>query len=184
MAKYLSTRRSVYNRGKPPIWFLDALVTWARRTPLAFFAPNKRRDVYWSVASVLGPWEGLEHRRAVMCEILRVLAGFESSWTMDVGRDHTNPNVDSPLNEEAGLFQVSPDSMDLDRSLWIFIDERLKSTDPQAFLKAMKTDAQLAIEYAAMVLRVTTRHHGPVRDGKINAHLRRAAVEEFERLLL
>jgi hypothetical protein len=180
---YRQTLAEVTNRGRPPTSFLNDLVEWARLAPVELFAPSRRRDVYWSVAQELGPWEGLPHRRAVMLEVLRVLAGFESSWNWRDGRDITNPNEDAPENEETGIFQVSADSMDLDRGLYDYIREKCGSTKPEIFIAAMKTDKHLAIEYAARLLRVTVRHNGPVSRKEINPWLSRAAVAEFQRIV-
>lgn len=177
------TLAPVSNRGSPPLSFLKELVAWARRAPLELFAPNRRRDVYWSVSQELGPWEGLPHRRAVMLEVLRVLAGFESSWRWGESRDTSNPNADTLANEETGIFQVSADSMDLDRGLFDFVRERCGSARPDVFIAGMKADKHLAIEYAVRLLRVTTRHNGPVSRKEINPWLSRNAVAEFQRLV-
>src|SRR5437868_10214862 len=80
-----ATRQPVSNRGVPPDSFLDELVAWGKIAPDEIFAPNSNKDVYSNVVGVLGPWEDLRHRRAVMLEVMRVLAGFESSWDWNAG---------------------------------------------------------------------------------------------------
>lgn len=183
MSLYIATKRRVLTRGRPPDSFLDRLVRWGRHAPDAVFAPNDRHDIYAIIHEKLGPWRDLLHRRAAMLEALRVLAGFESSWRWTEGRDHTNPNVDRPANEETGAFQVSADSMDLDPGLREYVVAVLGSDDTALFIQQMKRDPDFAIGYAARVLRVTTAHHGPVKRLEIVPWLYRPAMREFERLL-
>lgn len=75
------------------------------------FALNAYDDVYSSVRSSLGPWKEGNHRRAVMLEVMRVLAGFESSWVWTAGRDVTNASSITPETIEAGAWQVSANSI-------------------------------------------------------------------------
>jgi hypothetical protein len=82
---YHATKHRVLNRGVPPDSFLDELVAWGRTAPDDIFLPNPHKDIYSNVFKVLGPWHDLRHRRAVMLEIMRVLAGFESSWHWNEG---------------------------------------------------------------------------------------------------
>jgi len=172
----------VSNRGFAPQAFLDELVAWCKRAPVEVFAQNSRFDIYSAVREDLGPWKGLLHRRAVMCEVLRVLGGFESSWNWLEGHDIKNPKENSVLTKSAGIFQVSADSMGLDRSLRAFAYGYL-ATDPAEFRSVMMTNHEFAFGYTARLLRITTGHHGPVRDGFINPWLRRASVEQFISLL-
>ncbi len=72
-----ATKHEVFNRGVPPDSFLDQLVDWGKEAPDEIFAPNPHADIYSNVVGVLGPWQGLQHRRAAMLEVMRVLAGFE-----------------------------------------------------------------------------------------------------------
>jgi hypothetical protein len=97
-----ATRQPVSNRGVPPDSFLDELVAWGKIAPDEIFAPNSNKDVYSNVVGVLGPWEDLRHRRAVMLEVMRVLAGFESSWDWNAGVDVTNRTSVTPDTIEAG----------------------------------------------------------------------------------
>jgi hypothetical protein len=70
------TKQKVLNRGIPTDSFLNELIAWGRTASDDIFVPNENADVYSSVVEVLGPWQGLPHRRAAMLEVMRVLAGF------------------------------------------------------------------------------------------------------------
>lgn len=108
---YIATKHKVLNRGIPPTPFLDELVAWGKIADAEIFAPNAFDDIYSSVKSSLGPWQDGNHRRAVMLEVMRVLAGFESSWDWNAGRDITNSSSITPETIEAGAWQVSANSM-------------------------------------------------------------------------
>ena len=90
---FQATKQRVLNWGVSPDDFLNELVSWGRTAPDDIFAPNPHADIYANVVGVLGPWQGIRHRRAVMAEVMRVLAGFESSWDWNAGVDTTNPVV-------------------------------------------------------------------------------------------
>jgi hypothetical protein len=180
---FQAARQKVLNRGQPPEAFLEELVAWGRAAPEDIFAPNDRADIYTNVAGSLGPWQGLPHRRAAMLEVLRVLAGFESSWKWDAGVDTTNPSSVTPDTIEAGAWQVSANSMNFGQELKDLVLARVGSRDGDAFQKAMKRDHPLAMEYVARLLRRTVNHHGPVKRREIDPWLRRDAVLEFQALL-
>lgn len=184
LMKYTATKQHVHNRGVAPDSFLDQLVAWGRQAPDEIFAPNTASDIYSSVKNTLGPWKNLNHRRAVMLEVMRVLAGFESSWDWNADVDTTNPTSVTPETMEAGAWQVSANSMNFGQELKDLVFAHVGTLDGTAFRKAMKENHPLAMEYVARLLRRTTRHHGPVRDHKIDPWLRRDAVEEFAGLLL
>lgn len=180
----------VLNRGRPPEAFIDQLIAWGRTAPDEIFAINPNpADIYASVEPLLGPWMGLLHRRAVMLEVLRVLAGFESSWDWLEGRDVTNSTSNRPETEEAGAWQVSANSMYFGRDLKALVAARVKDHDHDGdidaddFRAAKKLDHPFAIEYTARLLRHTVRHHGPVLRGEIHPWLSRAAVKKFMELL-
>lgn len=173
------TKKKVANRGVPPSQFLNALVDWARLAHDEIFAVNSRADIYTSVRAELGPWKSLLHRRAVMCEVLRVLGGFESSWNWQEGRDSTNPNVDRAENEEAGIFQVSYDAIAFDPSLEACARRHCGVLDPHRFIRTMKQSRLFAFEFTARLLRFTTLHHGPIKRREIHAHLSRASAGEL-----
>jgi hypothetical protein len=187
---YHATKSKVLNRGVPPNSFLDQLVAWGRTAADDIFAPNSHHDVYSSVVGVLGPWAGMHHRRAVMLEVMRVLAGFESSWTWNEGSDVSadrqaakHHKVRPPSAIEAGAWQVSADSMALGPELKALVLKKLGSTSATDFQRGMKQDHQLAMEYIARLLRRTVNHNGPVKRHEIDNWVRKDAVTEFQSLL-
>jgi hypothetical protein len=180
---YVATKQHVANRGVPPDDFLDELVVWGKEAPDEIFAPNDRNDVYSSVFDALGPWQGMIHRRAVMLEIMRVLAGFESSWDWNAGRDTTNPASSTPDTIEAGAWQVSANSMNFGPELKNLMLAKTGTLDGNAFQQAIKEDHPLAMEYIARLLRRTTHHNGPVLRHEIDPWLHRDAVAEFQQFM-
>jgi hypothetical protein len=180
---YVAAKQKVANRGVPPDDFLDQLVAWGQQAADEIFAPNDRSDVYSSVIDALGPWQGLPHRRAVMLEVMRVLAGFESSWKWNEGRDTTNPTSVTSDTIEAGAWQVSANSMNFGQELKDLVLAQVGTLDGDAFQQAMKDNHPLAMEYIARLLRRTTHHNGPVLRHEIDPWLRRDAVAEFQSLL-
>jgi len=178
-----ATKQKVLNRGVPPDSFLDELVAWGRTAPDEIFAPNANADVYSNVVGVLGPWQGIQHRRAAMLEVMRVLAGFESSWDWNAGVDTTNPTSTTPDTIEAGAWQVSANSMAFGQELKDLVLNKVGSLDGDDFQQAMKRDHPLAMEYIARLLRRTVNHNGPVKRHEIDPWLRRDAVVEFQALL-
>jgi hypothetical protein len=180
---YHATKQHVLNRGVPPNHFLDELVAWGRIAPDEIFFPNSLRDVYSSVFGALGPWRDLRHRRAVMLEVMRVLAGFESSWNWNEGRDVTNKASVTPTTIEAGAWQVSANSMGFGQELKDLVLAKVGSLDGNDFQRGMKRDHRLAMEYIARLLRRTVNHNGPVKRHRIDAWLRNDAVTEFLDLL-
>ncbi|WFU23926.1 murein L,D-transpeptidase catalytic domain family protein [Bradyrhizobium sp. CB1717] len=180
---FRATKQKVLNRGIPPDSFLDELIAWGRTAPDEIFAPNENADVYSSVVEVLGPWQGLPHRRAAMLEVMRVLAGFESSWDWNAGVDSHNPTSTTPTTIEAGAWQVSANSMVFGPELKNLVLTKVGSLDGNAFQKAMKRDHLLAMEYIARLLRRTVRANGPVKRHEIDEWLRRDAVDEFHAVL-
>jgi hypothetical protein len=182
--RYIATKQHVLNRGVPPDDFLNQLVAWGKQAPDEIFAPNLFSDIYSSVKNTLGPWRDIRHRRAVMLEVMRVLAGFESSWDWNEGVDVNNPTSVTPETIEAGAWQVSANSMSFGQELKDLVQREVGTLDGTAFQRAMKANHPLAMEYVARLLRRTTRHHGPVLRHEIDPWLRRDAVEEFEGLLV
>jgi hypothetical protein len=178
-----ATKQPVSNRGIPPDNFLDQLVAWGRTAPDDIFAPNSQTDIYSNVFGVLGPWEDLRHRRAVMLEVMRVLAGFESSWDWEAGVDVTNPTSTTPDTIEAGAWQVSANSMGFGEELKDLVLTKVGSMNGNDFQRAMKQNHQLAMEYIARLLRRTVNHNGPVKRHEIDPWLRKDAVMEFRDLL-
>jgi hypothetical protein len=171
----------------PPDSFLDQLVAWGKVASDDIFVPQGTDEVYGAVVTVLGPYESDMHRRAVMLEVMRVLAGHESLWRWNQGVD-SNPQteVKTATTTEAGAFQVSANSMNLAPELRHLVMTRVGSTDPARFQRAMKRDHVLAMEYIARLLRNRIDANGPVlRWWKntpargIGSNLRRDAVQEF-----
>ncbi len=180
---YIATKQHVSNRGVPSNDFLDQLVAWGKQAPDEIFAPNTLSDIYSSIRNTLGPWSGSHHRRAVMLEVMRVLAGFESSWDWNEGRDTSNPTSVTPDTIEAGAWQVSANSMAFGQELKDLVLAHVGTVEGNAFQDAMKTNHPLAMEYVARLLRRTTHHHGPILRHEIDPWLRRDAVAEFETFL-
>ena len=178
-----ATKQRVFNRGVPPDNFLDELAAWGRTAPDEIFVRNAHTDIYSNVVGVLGPWEDLRHRRAVMLEVMRVLAGFESSWDWNAGVDVTNATSVTPDTIEAGAWQVSANSMHFGEELKTLVLTKVGSLDGNEFQRATKTDHPLAMEYVARLLRRTVNHHGPVKRHEIDPWLREDAVAEFRALL-
>jgi hypothetical protein len=178
-----ATKQKVSNQGVPPDDFLEQLVDWGEKAPDEIFVQNNNVDIYSNVVSILGPWEDLLHRRAAMLEVMRVLAGFESSWDWNADVDTTNPASNTPETMEAGAFQVSADSMNFGQELKDLVRAKVGSLDATAFRKAMKEDHPLAMEYIARLLRRTVNHNGPVKHHEIDEWLRKDAVAEFRALV-
>src|SRR5947209_2537754 len=176
---YNATKNSVSNRGVPPDSFLDELVAWGRIGPGEIFLPSSNKDIYSNVFAALGPWEGLWHRRAVMLEVMRVLAGFESSWNWNQGKNTTST---APAAIEAGAWQVSAVSLGFGQELKDLVLTQVGSLDANDFQQAMKQNHQLAMEYIARLLRRTVDHNGPVKRHEIDPWLRKNAVMEFQDL--
>lgn len=182
----------VKNRGSAPREFLAELVAWARTADPGLFMQNANVDIYSSVREALGcqtgpvPWRDVNHRTAVMLEVLRVLGGFESSWRWDCGIDTTNPTSNRPETEEAGLWQVSMNAIAYGEDLRHLTKAKIGTigySRGRAFQRAIKTDHPFAMEFIVRLLRHTTAHNGPARRHEIDPYLSRAAVAEFEAAL-
>lgn len=182
---FFATKARVTNRGQPPDSFLEQLVTWGRSASDEIFAPNPNpADIYADVKPILGPWQTLLHRRAAMLEVMRVHAGFESSWNWSEGVDTTNQSsLHNKNGEETGIFQVSFDSTFIaNGAMKPFATEHGISI-VDAFIPAMKSNHWLAMEYYARLVRVNIKWAGPIIRHEIDPWLSRAAVAEFESLL-
>jgi len=198
--QFNETKARVHDHGGPPDEFLTELVEWARSAHDEIFARTETvgsRDIYNKVFAELGPYENLLHRKAVMLEVMRVLAGFESSWDWKEGVDVSRLGIDTPENAEAGAWQVSYDSRHLAPGLWtLLLAHDVKNG--VTFQKAMKFDHPLAMEYVACLMRHNTKHNGPLYKGDERLAIRRSlrnpehsiypwlshnAVLEFESLL-
>lgn len=180
---FVATKSKVANRGVPPDSFLQQLVEWGSGASESIFAVNDEPDdVYGLIRPTLGPWESIMHRRCAMLEVMRVLAGFESSWGWNEGRDTTNPTEDNPETKSAGAWQISWNSRNFgqdlkDQAAHHFIH------DGNHFQSVTKVDHPFAMEYAARLFRHTVKHNGPLKHGVVLDWLRRDAMMEFQELL-
>lgn len=191
--KFLSTAVIVKNRGTPPTNFLIELVNWGKAAPEEIFAPRPNPnpdgpdpDTYSSVKGALGPWTSPLYRRAAMLEVMRVLAGFESSWHWTEGVDTTNSTSTTPETEEAGAWQVSMNAISFGQDLKDLTKNVIGTIDykeGKLFQAAMKTNHGFAMEFIARLLRHTTHHNGPVLRHEIDPWLSKSAAREFEQLL-
>lgn len=169
----------------PPNSFLDQLIDAINPLGEEVFASNNLKDIYSVMESALGPWTGPLHRKAVMCEVLRVQAAFESDWNWNEGVDVNNlHSVTHVEGQETGAFQVSADSMVFDTSLSGCVDRALGSHEPLVFISGMKTNHALAVEYCARLLRFNTTWCGTINDHtQVIEHVSRDAVAEFQSFL-
>lgn len=198
-----AARAKVYNRGRAPSDFLSFLVDWSREAPDQLFDYNERQDVYAHVSYKLGPWKNgsgfITHRRAVMCEVLRTLCGFESSWNWEEGIDKSANNgrpFDRHIREwEAGILQASSNSMYSYEDCASYAAEHsIGITDHKAFREHSMKKGVFPIQYGALILRATYKHHGPLlrtanntsdpQRSSIHPYLSIGAVREFEEALL
>lgn len=184
----------VLNRGAASPAFLGEMVEWCRSADDTIFAPNELADIYGKVRAELGPWRGIIHRRAVMLEVMRVLAGFESSWDWKEGVDTSRLGADTPENEEAGAWQVSYDARRISGSLQSMLIAA-DVHDGITFQRKMKFDHPLAMRFVSTLMRFNTKHNGPLYKGEernairsslrgpehsIYPWLRKDSVAEFE----
>lgn len=195
--KFFATKARVLNRGVPPDSFLTELVEWGKSAPEEIFSPNPLNDIYSKTKPELGPWKDALDRRAAMLEVMRVLAGFESSWDWKEGVDTSRLGADTNENSEAGAWQVSYDARRLNPDLLTLLKDKgiANSVD---FQRKMKFDHPLAMEFVARLMRYNTKHNGPLYKGSERDAIRRslrgaehsiypwlskAAVNEFKELL-
>lgn len=181
-----SVLHKVLNRGEPPASFIQELVSFALVADESIFAPNPNpEDVYALTRSVLGPWgNDIAHRRAGMLEVMRVHAGFESSWNWRCGVDTTNrASMRNIEGQETGAWQVSFDSLRLGHSAMMPFAKEKGITTPRAFIDRMKDDHALAMEYYARLVRVSIDWAGPLVRREILPELRMDALEEFKAMI-
>lgn len=169
----------------PPNSFLDQLIDAINPLPDTVFERNDLHDIYGVILGALGPYTDLLHRKAVMCEVLRVQAAFESDWNWNEGVDTTNlHSVHHKEGAETGAFQVSWDSMHFDKSLENCLDRLAGAHDVDTFIEQMKLKHPLAVEYCARLLRFNTTWCGTINNAhQVIAHARRDAVAEFKTFL-
>ena len=183
---YIATRHPVSaQHTTAPTSFLDQLIDAIDPLPDDVFAENLLHDIYAVMKGSLGPYSSLLHRKAVMCEVLRVQAAFESDWNWNEGVDINNLHSQTHIDgEETGAFQVSFDSTALGHSAMqpFVIAHQIETA--QKFIPAMKNDHRLAVEYCTRLLRVNTSWCGTINDpSQVISHVRRDAVAEFQTFL-
>jgi len=167
--------RAVPARGIPPESFLVQLLTWGVTMPRDIVRVNsERHDVMPLVGFLLSATDyppDIE-RRAALLEILRVLAGLESSWNWREGVDRTNARSQRVKSaEETGIFQVSFDSLALDSTseLRDCIIRFCGVVNVDIFIPTMKSNHVFALEYCARLLRHSYKWDGPIRRGEMQA---------------
>jgi len=182
---YNACRKEINGHGKPPIEFLDTLIDTINSLPDEVFERNNKYDIYSVMNGVLGPYNDLKHRRAVMCEVLRVVAAFESDWDWNEGEDKNKPvEKKTKEAEETGAFQVSWDSMSTDNSLKTCVEKLAGSLAVDTFIASMKSNHQLSIEYCARLLRFDTTWCYTINTkSMVISNVRKSAVAEFENFL-
>lgn len=180
---FFATKKPIgHGHGAPPDSFLTTLVIWAKGEAEYVFAQNGAVDIYTLMTDALGPFDSPLKRKAVMCEVLRVLPGDESDWHWAEGRD-TTAGEQTPEQMEAGAFQVSYDSRRLGPDLAAFLAAN-GIMNAQQFQDRIKASPELDLAYTARLLREPyKRWDGPINRGWIAAQVSRDAVAEFEALL-
>jgi hypothetical protein len=184
--KYVATLHPVSAQHEsPPRDFLDTLIDTIKPLPDAVFDVNDGHDIYAAMKGALGPYESLLHRKAVMCEVLRVTAAFESDWNWNQGVDRNNADsMAHKQGQETGAFQVSANSMGFDRSLPACLDRLAGAHDVDTFIDDMKSNHALAVEYCARLIRFNIAWCGTImKPSQVMSHVRRDAVAEFQTFL-
>ncbi len=174
MRVFKACKAHVSNRGVAPDTFLNQLIDWARTAADDIFAPNQAVDIYSKIRPELGPWSDYPlHRKAAMLEVLRVLAGFESSWDWTEGVDTSRLGATTPENAEAGAWQVSYDARLLSTPLRVLLINKNIRTGGE-FQRAMKFDHPLAMEFVSRLMRANTKANGPLYKGPERAAIRKS----------
>ncbi len=178
-------KSKVKNRGEAPDSFLAELVEWGRGAPPDDFAPNPNpADIYAYLRPILGPWENLLHRRSAMLEVMRVHAGFESSWNWNEGVDQTNEtSLHNRNGEETGIFQVSFDSTFISENAMLPFAVEHGINTVGSFIPQMKSNHPLALEYYARLVRINIKWAGPLLRHEVDPWLSKASVSQFQELL-
>lgn len=178
---YTETRKAIgHGHGKPPLAFLILETKWGKTEEESVFAQNDHlgdKDIYNVVYKKLGPYPSAIYRRAVMLEVMRVLAGDESDWNWREGRD-TTAGPQTPDQMEAGCFQVSYDSRHLGADLQAYLTLR-GITSAEQFRQAIMDDPIFDMAYTARLLRDSTRWDGPLNRQWVTDQVRPECVNEF-----
>lgn len=199
----IASKEGVSNRGTAPVSFLTELVQWGKSADESIFAPNARFEIYSKVNPELGPFVRPLQRRAVMLEVMRVLAGFESSWDWTEGVDTSRLGKDTPENAEAGAWQVSYNARNVNPEMMHVIlrfsgAREILINSGAVFQRITKEYHTFAMEFVSTLMRYNTKHNGPLYKGderlairsslrgpqnSIYPWLRKSCVAEFESLL-
>ena len=177
----------VAGQGRAPDAFLTELLAWGSKMLMEIYAPN---GANWDIFNRLYGILGLEHRRAALLELMRVLAGFESSWNWNEGVDTTNKlSMENINGQETGAWQVSFDSLGLqdmgsNNNLRACVVAHCRVVSVDAVLVNMKINHVFAMEYAARLLRNSFRWDGPVLRHEVDQWLSRDSVDQIRGLLL
>lgn len=178
---------------RPPLGFLQLLVTFLRTAPDDIFAPNDIADeIYTRIAPQLATpasdgrhvWDDLRHRKSAIAEAARVHAGFESDWNWREGVDVTNhTSMTHKAGEEAGAFEMSFDMELLDHGYMRPFALAHGLDTPEHFIERIKADPLLDLETYFRLIRVNIAWAGPIVRNEINRYLNRDSMQEFRQLL-
>ncbi len=170
-----------YNHDPAPDAFTAELIAWGKTAPDELFALNAAPgDIFGKVKPELGPWDGaigsaewLLHRKAVELHVLTVLAQFESDCDWREGVDTSRLGADTPENAEAGAWQISYDARYSSTEFLAWIQSQQVSGGVN-FQQRTKFNHPFAIETVARLLRVNTKHNGPLYKGDERLAIRRS----------
>lgn len=181
--------RSIPNQGKIPAQVLNNITDFVRSAPDQVFEKNNEADIYSLFNKYVGPFTTLKQRRAVMADTEIVLGAMESSWNYGIGRDPNTPAT-KPCDEwEAGMFQTSSNTLANfgNGKLTALFDAACKDYKNlgtcQGFQKCTKEEPAFAHAYTGLLLRYTTRHHGPITNGFVGPLLSKTCENEIEGIL-
>jgi hypothetical protein len=172
---FYATKARVFNRGVLSDEFLTELVGFGKVGDDDIFARNNNYDIYNKVYDELGPYEGDRHRRAVLLEVLRVLALFESGGNWREGVDSSRRGDTTNENAEAGAWQVSWNNRKLDPNLATFLEDN-EVDDGVEFQQRMKSDHMLAMEFIARLLRIDMKDYNRINNGPVRKGMEREAT--------
>lgn len=191
--KYLpensSCYRSIPNQGKIKPEVLNNIIDFVRSAPDEVFEKNNEQDLYWLLSKSMGPITTLKQRRAVMADTQIVLGALESSWRYGIGIDPAT-STSKPCDEwEAGMFQCSSNTLanfgkgKLTALFKAACGNYMSLGTCKAFQKCTKEEPAFAHSYVALLLRYTTRHHGPLLRGNVAKYMSKSCQNEIEAIL-
>lgn len=163
------------SRGAPRASFVDELFQIFLKMPDSAFEANSVTDIYSVIEPKLGPWRGITHRRSAAFESMISLAGRESSWNWNEGRDKSASNT-SAETEESGAWQTSCNARVFDARAKAL----LNGISCSQYIPKAKSDHEFATLFTWYVIRGTIRHHGPVLRGEILPPMQKARVDALE----